>query len=673
LAPEDAVRAAGNAADEVSPTPVASATAAPATSAPAPAPLPFLLSARTPDALRDQAARLAAHLDGTADHPADVAYSLAVTRAGLEERAVVIGDEPGPGLRALAAGEAAPGVVRGAVSAAGAEGKTVFVFPGQGSQWADMATELLDTAPVFAARIAECGAALAPWTDWSLLDVLRREEGAPGLDRVDVVQPVLWAVMVSLAELWKSYGVVPDAVVGHSQGEIAAATVAGGLTLSDGARIVALRSRAILALSGRGGMASIALPAAEVGARIAGRWAGRLSVGVVNGPSAAVVSGEPEALAELVTGYQEEGVRARFVPVDYASHSPQVEELRDELLDLLGPVRPRAGTIPLLSTVTADWRDTATLDAAYWVDNLRETVRFEEATRALAAAGHTVFVEVSPHPVLTVPVQETLESAGAGRGAVVTGSLRRDEGGLRRFLASAAELHVRGVPVEWAAAFGEAPRRVALPTYAFQRRRYWLDAVVTNATVGGTVLDAAEAHPGAGGLAARLAGLDAAEREAELLELIRSEAAAVLGHTDGADAVTADRAFRDLGFSSLTAVELRNRIGEAVGLDIPATLVFDYPTPAAIATYLAAELPYDEGASPTVDASLSALEDALAAGEEGADSVLARLRDLLDRFGSGLPGGLPGGPTGGPGDELDLDEASDEELFELVERNAESL
>ncbi|MGM9387002.1 type I polyketide synthase, partial [Streptomyces antibioticus] len=631
----------------------------------APAVLPWVLSARNPGALRGQAARLAEHLDDSGQDPADVAHSLAVTRAALEERAVVLGD-PRRALAALAAGESAPGLVRGR---ADTDGRTVFVFPGQGSQWAGMAVELLDTAPVFARRIEECAQALAPYTDWSLTDVLRGADGAPGLDRVDVVQPVLWAVMVSLAELWASLGVRPDAVVGHSQGEIAAATVAGGLTLDDGARVVALRSRALTALSGRGGMASVALTAAEVAERIEQRWPERLSVAVVNGPGSVVVSGDTDALDELVAAYRAEDVRARRIRVDYASHCAHVDELRDELLGLLAPVRPRTGTVPLLSTVTGTWQDTAGLDAAYWVANLRRTVRFEEATRALADAGHSVFVEISPHPVLTVPLQETLEAAGAAGSTVTAGTLRRDEGGLGRFLTSAAELYVRGAAVDWAAALAPAvPRRVPLPTYAFQRRRYWLDAEITNTTV---VTAGAPAEPFSDearepAWTGRLAGLGAEERIAALTGLIRAEAALVLGHTEGAAGVEADRAFRDLGFSSLTAVELRNRIGAAVGLDIPATLVFDYPTPAGIAAHLAERLPLDAAPAPTVDASLAVLEEALTTGED-TEGVLSRLLALIGRHDRGVPAGGTGA-----GADIDLDTASDEELFRLVDDNAGS-
>ncbi|WP_344266985.1 acyltransferase domain-containing protein, partial [Streptomyces sodiiphilus] len=248
-----------------------------------------------------------------------------------------------------------------------------FVFPGQGSQWVGMAVGLLDSSPVFAGRLGECEGALSGFVDWSVSEVLRGVEGAPSLERVDVVQPVLWAVMVSLAEVWRACGVVPSAVVGHSQGEIAAAVVAGGLSLEDGARVAALRSLAIArGLAGRGGMLSVSLPVGEVRERI-GAWGGRVSLAAVNGPGSVVVSGDPGALREVLAGCEAEGVRAKLIPVDYASHSAHVEAIREELLEVLGPVRPRSGDVPFRSTVTGEVMDTAGLDAEYWYTNLRRT------------------------------------------------------------------------------------------------------------------------------------------------------------------------------------------------------------------------------------------------------------------------------------------------------------
>ncbi|MFE4357751.1 SDR family NAD(P)-dependent oxidoreductase [Kitasatospora sp. NPDC056800] len=436
---------------------------------------PWLLAGRTEAAVRAQAGRLAEHLD---THPAlaavDIAHSLATGRSAFPHRAVVVGADRAA-LAAYAAGQDPAAVVAGT---ADVTGRTVFVFPGQGSQWVGMAVELLDTEPVFAARITECADALAEFTDWNLIDVLRGADGAPGYDRVDVVQPALWAVMVSLAALWQAYGIHPDAVIGHSQGEIAAATVAGALTLQDGARTVALRSQAITAIAGNGGMVSIAQPAQDIDLT---PWHDRISIAAVNGPSSTVVAGDADALDELVEHFTTDGIRARRIPVDYASHSAHVERIQDELLTLLAPVTPRGADIPFHSTVDSRWLDTTTMDAAYWYRNLRRTVRLEEAVRALLAEGFTTFVEISPHPVLTPGLQETLDETAAP--TVTCGTLRRDHGGPTAFLASAARLHVRGVPVDFSPALAGA-RRVDLPTYPFQRGRYWLEGPREDASAG---------------------------------------------------------------------------------------------------------------------------------------------------------------------------------------------
>ncbi|MFE9769907.1 SDR family NAD(P)-dependent oxidoreductase [Streptomyces sp. NPDC005808] len=434
--------------------------------------VPVVLSAKNEQALQAQAERLLQHLT---DHPelapADVAWSLADTRAHFDHRAALVTrdrEELLRGLESFVAGLAAPGTVSGQVRPSG---RPVFVFPGQGAQWFGMAVGLLETSPAFAARMAECAAALRPHVGWSLLDVVRGVDGAPGLDRVDVVQPVLWAVMVSLAETWRSLGVRPAAVIGHSQGEIAAAAVAGVLSLEDAAKVVALRSRAIIALAGRGGMVSVAQPAAWVREKIEA-WDGRISVAAVNGPATAVVSGAPEALDELLADCQAADVRARRIDVDYASHSAHVEEIEAELARLLAGIEAEAGTTPLYSSLTGELLDGREMGSGYWYNNLRETVEFEQATRAALADGHSVFIEVSPHPVLTIGLQGTIEDAGAEAAAL--GTLRRDEDEAQRLLTSLAEAHCHGVTVDWTAVFGTGATRVDLPTYAFQHERYWL-------------------------------------------------------------------------------------------------------------------------------------------------------------------------------------------------------
>ncbi|MEV5833566.1 type I polyketide synthase [Nocardia sp. NPDC052112] len=439
-------------------------------------PVPWVISARSATALRAQADRLRDWMLARPDSdPVGVSHSLLTSRSRFEHRAVVFGtdrDELVAGLARLGAGESAAGVVQGV---AGDPGRTVFVFPGQGGQWVGMGVELLDTAPAFAAKMTECAEVFAPLVDWSLLDVLCGVGDAPSLDRVDVVQPVLFAMMVSLAELWRSVGVSPDAVVGHSQGEIAAAYVAGALSLADAARIVIVRSRALTQLSGCGAMASVGLSATSVRARLTD--GDGVAVAAVNGPETTVVSGEPNQLEEFLSGCAADDIYVGRIAVDYASHSPQVESLRDPLMRAFGAVAANSSTTAFYSTVAGTAVDTAPLDGEYWYRNLRQTVRFDDAVRALVADGHDTFVEIGPHPLLALGIEQSCVAAAASVSTTVVGTLRRDEGGLARFLTSAAQLEVAGAAVRWDTLNQNSnPRRVPLPTYAFQRQHFWLDA-----------------------------------------------------------------------------------------------------------------------------------------------------------------------------------------------------
>ncbi|WP_410595964.1 type I polyketide synthase [Amycolatopsis sp. lyj-23] len=468
--------------------------------------VPLVVSARSTGSLAGQAARLATFLEGDVS-PAAVSRALVSGRATLNERAVVIAgsaSEAQDGLQALARGENAPGVVTGT---AGKPGKLVWVFPGQGSQWTGMGRELLDSSPVFAERIGECAAALEPWIDWSLLDVLRGD--ADLLDRVDVVQPASFAMMVGLAAVWSSLGVVPDAVLGHSQGEIAAACVSGALSLDDAAKVVALRSQAIAAeLAGRGGMASVALSEEDAVARLA-PWVDRVEVAAVNSPSSVVVAGDAQALDEALDALAGDGVRVRRVAVDYASHTRHVEAIEETLDQALAGITAQAPEIPFYSTALGEWIEDAVVDGGYWYRNLRQQVRFGPSAADLAGRGHTTFLEISAHPVLVQPLSELSDDT------VVTGTLRRDDGGLRRLLASAAELFVRGVAVDWTAAL-PAAGWVDLPTYAFDRRHFWLHEA-----------EAAEAAEGADGefwTAIEQSDMDSL---AELLDLVPEQRGAL--------------------------------------------------------------------------------------------------------------------------------------------------
>nr|WP_307818837.1 type I polyketide synthase [Streptomyces sabulosicollis] len=435
--------------------------------------VPLVLTASTPAALRAQAERL---LDAVGhdlgDHDlTDLARALCTTRATLRTRAVAVAgtaDRARAALRAVADGQPSADVVTGTARPEAHD--AVFVFPGQGSQWVGMAVELWGSSPVFAAAMEECAEAFAGLVEWSPADVLGDEEA---LARVEVVQPVLFAVMVSLARLWRSFGVEPAAVVGHSQGEIAAACVAGVLSLEDAARVVCVRSRLIAEkLAGRGGMVSIPLPLTEVADLIASRDA-ELSIAAVNGPESVVVSGAPEGLEELMSHCAREDVRARRIDVDYASHSAQVDILADELLRALDTLTPREATVPFFSTVTGRFEPAAALDAEYWLRNLRRPVRLDSAVRGLADAGFDTFIEVSSHPVVLPGVQDTLAERDVPATAV--GTLRRGSGGMDQFLRALSAAFAGGAAVDFGPLWADRPPAfVDLPTYAFQRERYWL-------------------------------------------------------------------------------------------------------------------------------------------------------------------------------------------------------
>ncbi|WP_146167843.1 type I polyketide synthase, partial [Micromonospora sp. MH33] len=464
--------------------------------------VPLLVSARSARALRDQAERLRDHLAGHPDLDlVDLGWSLATGRAHHPYRQVAVAADRDDALAALTAADDQP------ASTGDGTRKVVFVFPGQGSQWPGMALDLLDSSPVFRDRMRECTAELARLVDWQPEEVLRGAPGAPPLDRVDVVQPLLFSVMVSLAEVWRSCGVRPDAVIGHSQGEIAAACVAGALTLPDALRLVVARSRGLLALSGLGGMVSVPLSAADTAGLIA-PWGDALTVAALNGATVTVVSGDAAAVTELLATCAERGIRARQIAVDYASHCGHVDAVRDDLAAALGTVQPHPTRVAFHSTVTGAPIDTTELDAGYWFRNLREPVRLAPVVDALIDAGYRAFVEVSPHPVLKVVVQDALDRAPAGQPGVVVGSLRRDEHGPRQLLTALGGLHTAGVPVDWAAVFaGSGATRVDLPTYAFQRERFWPEPGTGRAgDVSGAGLGAA-GHPLLGA-AVRLAGDD---------------------------------------------------------------------------------------------------------------------------------------------------------------------
>ncbi|RMI26765.1 acyltransferase domain-containing protein, partial [Streptomyces triticirhizae] len=468
------------------------------------------------------------------------------------------------GLAAVGAGASAPGLVTGRVADADAPGP-VFVYPGQGAQWTGMARQLLDSSPVFRSRVEECADAMAPHVEWSVLDVLRGAPSAPPLVGTDVVMPALFTVMVSLTALWRSRGVEPAAVVGHSLGEAAAAHAAGALSLEDAALVSVVWGRSLTeVLADRGGMVSVLLPHDAVRAELA-PWGEALTVAALNGPNSVTVSGEPGALTELLAALDAKGVRARRVAADFAGHSPQIDLIRDHLVDGLRGITPGPASIPFYSSTTGGRRETTDLDGAFWWHNLRSPILFENAVRALLDAGYRTFVEASAHPVLRMAVQDTLADHRVGGAGLAVGSLRRDRDADEELLTSLAELYVHGQPVNWPAALPPSDEEVVLPEPPAHDTEG--DEEEERATAFRRDLDALP-EP------ARLGALE---------ELVRGLVAELLG---GGQEVDAGRTFRDLGFDSAVAVQLRNGLCRALGHELPVTVAFAHPTPAALAAHV---------------------------------------------------------------------------------------
>ncbi|MCX5612951.1 amino acid adenylation domain-containing protein [Streptomyces sp. NBC_00047] len=434
--------------------------------APARAAAPVVVSGRTPQALRDQAGRWAQWLT---EHPdttlTDLAWTTTRHREHFAERASVAGSD----LTAVIEGLTAIAHDRPDASvtlATARPGKVVFVFPGQGSQWPGMARRLLTESPAFADTVARCDEALRPWTGWSVRELLQDEDRI-AWDRLDIAQPVLFTMYLGLAAAMRELGLEAQAVVGHSQGEIPAAVVSGALTLDEGARIVAARSTALAALDSDGEMATVELPVSEVETALAPHG-DAVSVAVVNTPGSTVISGDRAVVEELLYAWDDQDVWCGKLNTSCASHSSHMDALLPGLRDRLAPLRPRPTGIPLYSTVLGRRASGEELDAAYWCRNLREPVRLDLAQQQLLADGYTVFVEVSPHPVLAMP----LADGGADRDAVVLAAMERDQGGLDRLQRTLGALHAHGVGIDWPAAVPDG-RMVGLPGYAFQRQRHW--------------------------------------------------------------------------------------------------------------------------------------------------------------------------------------------------------
>ena len=530
--------------------------------------VPLVLSAKSEPALREAAANLAGLMRAEPElEPLDLAYSLASGRPRFGRRAAAVGGDRGQlleRLAAIASGGEADGLARG--SARGESGP-VFLFSGWGSQWEGMAAELLDDSPLFAAELRACDEALSVHQQWSVEEVLRGAPGAPSLAATEIGTRVLFAVSVALAKLWIACGVEPAAVVGHSQGEVVAAHIAGGISLEDAAHITVVRSGlGLRKLAGKGAMAAVGMPAERLRPLLE-PYGGAVEVAAINGPAATIVSGEVEPVEELVAACVAAGAQAKKVPgAVLASHSAQVESLRDEFLEAFATVEPRSGETPFYSTVTGEVLDTAELGAEYWYRNARQTVLFDPVVRGLLDRGCGALLEISPHPVLGIGLREIVESHGEGGEAAVLGTLRRGQGGAERFAQSLAEAWTRGVEVRWEAFFaGSGARPVKLPTYPFQRRHYWLEDRLGTGDVDAVgladpehpLLSAAIDSPGGEGL--QLAG-----------RLAPATAPWLAGHTILGEAVLPAAAHVELALAAARATGLAS----VEELEVEAPLVF---------------------------------------------------------------------------------------------------
>lgn len=453
--------------------------------------IPWALSAGSGDALRGQADKLRPAL--AAAHPADAAHTLATARTALDQRAVVIGanaEELLRGVEAVASGESSATVVRGSVRNTG---RTAFLFTGQGSQRLGMGRELHDTHPVFAAAFDEVCEALDDHLELPLAKVVFAEEDSERqLDRTEFTQPALFALEVALYRLVESWGIRPDYVTGHSIGEIAAAHVSGVLSLPDAARLVAARGRLMQALPGGGAMTALEATEDEVLAALTGRE-DRASIAALNGPRSVVVSGDAEVVDEIAARFHEQGRRTKQLPVSHAFHSPHMDGMLAEFGEIVATLTYDAPRIPLVSDVTGQLTTAQQLaNPDYWVEHVRRPVRFADAIDTLHGERVRTFVEIGPDGVLSALTGACL---GDERQALVVPLLRRDRAEPQALLTGLAELWVRGVVPNWEAVLAELRgRRIDLPTYAFQRQRYWLDEPAGDSDVAAVGLVSAE-HP----------------------------------------------------------------------------------------------------------------------------------------------------------------------------------
>ncbi|MEU7043560.1 beta-ketoacyl synthase N-terminal-like domain-containing protein [Streptomyces varsoviensis] len=672
-----------------------------------PGPVLLPISARDGTALTALARSYRDRLTGEAPPaPRDLAHTAGVRRAHhAEHRLAVTGgstDELAAKLGAFLDGEAPQGLSTGGRDlendGAGEGPGIVLAFSGQGAQWPGMARELLTPDSghggahgghdigydAFRDAFDACDALVLEHAGWSPREETARPADESRLHRTEYAQPVIFAVQVALAALWRAWGIRPGAVVGHSMGEIAAAYVAGALTLDDAARVAVHRGRLLAASAGRGGMAVLDLPE-DAARRALGPYEGLLWPAAANSSRTTVVSGDAEALGKLLADLAGRGVGCRALPGDYPFHSPHMEPYQAPLAELLDGLRAAPPTVPVATTTPArddggdGDGDGRLFDAAHWVRNIREPVRFAAAVDTLLAQGHRTFLEIGPHPVLALPLTHAFEDSRAEDGLVVP-SLRRDVAAPQTLLTSLGALYAAGAEVRWAAVPPTGGRPVKLPSYPWQKQRYWIgpgapgERAGERAGEGGEAASTAERPPRPSGEPAPVRSpgpepVRSAEPEpvrspepepepepepapvpdpaavratvpsglpgarSEVAEIVARAAADVLGHEPGA--IRRRQGFADMGMDSLTSLELRTALQARFG-PLPATVAFDHPTVERLTDYLWAR----QGAPGTAEAADQRRNDAAPrvprSGPEGPEPI------AVVGVGCRFPGGADG-------------------------------
>lgn len=546
----------------------------------------WVISGKTASALAAQAGRLGRYVRARpALDVVDVGYSLVSTRSVFDHRAVVVGqtrDELLAGLAGVVAGRPEAGVVCGVGKPAG---KTAFVFAGQGSQWLGMGSELYAAYPVFAEALDAVVDELDRHLRYPLRDVIWGHD-QDLLNTTEFAQPALFAVEVALYRLVMSWGVRPGLVLGHSVGELAAAHVAGALCLPDAAMLVAARGRLMQALPAGGAMFAVQAREDEVAPMLGHD----VSIAAVNGPASVVISGAHDAVSAIADRLRGQGRRVHRLAVSHAFHSALMEPMIAEFTAVAAELSVGLPTIPVISNVTGQLVADDFASADYWARHIRAVVRFGDSVRSAHCAGASRFIEVGPGGGLTSLIEASLADAQI----VSVPTLRKDRPEPVSVMTAAAQGFVSGMGLDWASVFsGYRPKRVELPTYAFQHQKFWLAPApsVSDPTAAGQIgaSDGGAELLTSSGFAARLAGRSADEQLAAAIEVVCEHAAAVLGR-DGAAGLDAGQAFADSGFNSLSAVELRNRLTAVTAVTLPATAIFDHPTPTELAQYLITQI-----------------------------------------------------------------------------------